>query len=160
MTYYVKNMRGYHKPWKVARSSDDTIVLEYRSLDGAEKAADLLRKGHSREMVMEAVPYCTEMVRLGSLVNFETAFAGLVPCKIVCCERTPVPGAPNDAYVEPHVVLRVTAKRPGYAVGENIELKGIEVSQKIVSRKTRTKSGEILVSPVIVDPEWVDPSTL
>jgi len=158
MTYYVKNMRGYHKPWKVARSNDDMIVLEYRRVESAERAADLLRKGHSRELVMDAAPDNTEMVHFGSLVNLETAFHGLVPCKIVLCERTSIPGAPNDAYVQPHVVLRVTADRPGFYRGALIELRGDKVSQKIVARKTRRSNGKILVSPVIVDPKWKDPN--
>lgn len=44
----------------------------------------------------------------------------LIPAKVTKIERVPVPNAPNSAYTQIQVTVRITAARPGYKRGESL----------------------------------------
>jgi hypothetical protein len=81
------------------------------------------------------------------LVFLDAYGSALLPAKVLKIERVPVPGAPNSAYTQWRVTVKVTAARPGYTRGEVIVKTGRTEVESIVPRKSvRVVNGSIRIS--------------
>jgi hypothetical protein len=147
--FTVRHMRGYRPPYWV----DDTTNIgngvdgSYTTREQADRHAALRNEGVSREAASAAVHAGREIVRAGDLVFVDAFGVSLIPAKVTKIERVPVPGAPNSAYTQFQVTVRLTAARPGYRRGEVLVKTGNNEINAIVPRKSvRTVNGSIRVS--------------
>lgn len=152
MTYVVDFMRGYGEEWWVRDTGNPHSVQTYRSKASAERYAELMNAGVRREVAMQAVANGCEVVRTGDLVFLDVLGTSLIPAKVVELRRVPVPGAPNAAYTQVEVTVRVTGARPGYRRGELVTKTGYPQVDAVVPRQTaRVQGGQIRVRSGVFD---------
>ena len=153
-SFSVAYMRGYRPEWWVHNDNNRGNGLdgEYRNQEQAERHAALRNAGIRREVVMQAVGNGQEVIRTGDLVFVDAFRSQLLPAKVVKIERVPVPGAPNTAYTEIRVTLKLTAARPGYKRGEVLVKTGNNETSAIIPRKSvRVVNGSIRISSGVFD---------
>jgi hypothetical protein len=137
-SFSVAYMRGYRPEYWVHNNNNRGNGTDgaYRTREQAERHAALRMAGVPRETAMHAVANSLEIVRTGDLVFVDAFRSGLLPAKVLKIERVPVPNAPNDAYTQWQVTVRLTAARPGYKRGEVLVKTGTSQVESIVPRKT------------------------
>jgi hypothetical protein len=147
--FSVAYMRGYRPEYWVHNNANpgNGTDGEYRTREQAERHAELRNAGISRDTASAAVHNGQEVIRSGDLVFVDALGVPLIPAKVVKIERVPVPDAPNSAYTQWQVTVRLTAARPGYKRGEMLVMTGNLQCTSIVPRKTvRTVNGSIRIS--------------
>jgi hypothetical protein len=153
--FSVAYMRGYGSRQYWVHDNNNRgngLDGEYRYREQADRHAALRNAGVRREVVSSAVHNGQEVIRTGDLVFIDALGVSLIPAKVLKIERVPVPNAPNDAYTQLQVTVRLTGARPGYKRGEVLVKTGRAECDSIIPRKSvRTVNGSIRISSGVFD---------